>query len=824
MQTRQIETSKPDGPASIRDADRKNNLEEQLQAQRKKELKQKSVKLSESQLRNEARNRKKKVVEGMSVMFEWGLGEPMPYGARDKPEKEVEGPARRRADERRKLTFKLMNQPHNVTDQLAYTKGNVLQELQDEQRAARINKALKYYKMVSEGRKQAMNAVIEDEKKTEREHIESVSKLTSERKHSRLAAKRESSAQMGSLGRGNVRKRTMAKTTFGAKSLHSDKYNKQRHKTMSRILNVDAGAGRGHKGMVKTTTTTTSTTTATETTTKKKKKRKKRSERSTGDVNDDEEALKEEAKIAKEAKRMRRKKRKEKKERDKAAAAVLSVGALERGDLSDEDNCNTLMDLGMQQRQYQERVEKEKREKEEAQKESLEKEENNKKVASDMLRTSSTVKGKKKHRRVKEGIGKEQSADYPQGREKEAAKVQEAATSGGEEIVSGGGGTIAAKLSRFKLAPLKGILKDSFPVSKKGVSESSSLQDKEPERQDADAEASKDADVEEGEGGGEGTEGGAGEVEQHEIGKEGPKEGVDSGPPVRESLLYTTGLFIYKGGCFLFWLLEKPLLIIPHKHNPYKQWKAKRVAKRLMKEVTGDTGGSQIDNKFKTSPLSFARDWLIQFLKERWARLQIFIFSIGMAVLRVWFKRNRVYTIDDLEGGAYDGDNALVVKCFAQRLRKGQEKLDVNGRTPDGKTPIQCCFEGLLVADERALELSREREKEEAEKIADAIESGEDEVKIKGKMVLSGMMSGIKSVAKMTGVISDPVSRYNKTLSTLLSMGADVHLPQSVDSSPGFYLCHLAAAAGNCKRLAWLLTKGGCKKKKEKEKEKEKKK
>ena len=38
----------------------------------------------------------------MAEKFDWELGEPMPYGDRDKPELVVEGPARRRAEDRKR--------------------------------------------------------------------------------------------------------------------------------------------------------------------------------------------------------------------------------------------------------------------------------------------------------------------------------------------------------------------------------------------------------------------------------------------------------------------------------------------------------------------------------------------------------------------------------------------------------------------------------------------------------------------------------------------------------------------------------------------------
>ena len=185
-------------------------------------------------------------------------------------------------------------------------------------------------------------------------------------------------------------------------------------------------------------------------------------------------------------------------------------------------------------------------------------------------------------------------------------------------------------------------------------------------------------------------------------------------------------------------------------------------------------------------------------------RIQIFFFSFFMWFVRVWLRRNRMYTIEDLEGGAYDGDSSLVMKCFAQKVKKGHQPLDVNCRTPDGKTPIQCCFEGLLAADAKALEQERERE---AKGIEEDVENADQAGKKIAMSGIRGMMSGMRSIGKIMGAIEDPVQKYNKTLATLLSMGADVHMAQDPQHSPGYSLMHLAAATGNCKRLTWLTTK-----------------
>jgi hypothetical protein len=54
---------------------------------------------------------------------------------------------------------------------------------------------------------------------------------------------------------------------------------------------------------------------------------------------------------------------------------------------------------------------------------------------------------------------------------------------------------------------------------------------------------------------------------------------------------------------FLFKVLEWPLLFLP----PYKKWRARQIAKKLMRENTGESAVSQalgMDNKFRTSPVS----------------------------------------------------------------------------------------------------------------------------------------------------------------------------------------------------------------------------
>jgi len=227
-------------------------------------------------------------------------------------------------------------------------------------------------------------------------------------------------------------------------------------------------------------------------------------------------------------------------------------------------------------------------------------------------------------------------------------------------------------------------------------------------------------------------------------------------------------------------VLEYPFLLIP----PYKRYKAKRTAARLLAMEGANNTGNTYDNVFQ-----HAYEIVRSFVMEKLALIYVVLFAIYMELMRAWRRRYRVYTIDDLEGGAYDGDNALVVKCFAQRVMKGQQRLDVNGRTPEGKTPLQCCFEGLLQAD-----LGVERD--EADYAS-------------GKKVKSlADKTGLSMVGKMLGVIDDPITKYNRTLATLLSMKADIHCQQDGNQSEGFTLLHLAAQSGNTKRIGWLLAKG----------------
>jgi hypothetical protein len=257
---------------------------------------------------------------------------------------------------------------------------------------------------------------------------------------------------------------------------------------------------------------------------------------------------------------------------------------------------------------------------------------------------------------------------------------------------------------------------------------------------------------------------------------------------VKPSLLFQFGYFVFLGIKLILKGLELPLLrFVP----PYKKWKMARMARDLMRENTGASALSQelgMDNEFKTSPLTFVIRRTYQFVQEKVARVYVFFYAIYMEIMRIIYKYDKVYTIEDLEGGAYDGDNGLVVRCFAQKLKKGMKPLQVDGRTPDGKTPLMCCFEGLLKADEGELER---------------------QLQLKEKAAISRGLTNIFSFgAKVMGVSQDPVTRYSKTIATLLGMGADISVQQDVRSSDGSGLLHLAARAGNVERAVWLLTRG----------------
>ncbi|GMH85035.1 hypothetical protein TrST_g12842 [Triparma strigata] len=861
LHTRQIDTSVPDGPAYDRKMARENDLQKQMETKRREELENKIKVKSESQLRNEAANREKKVVDGMAEKFDWELGEPMPYGDRDKPELVVEGPARRRAEDRKSLKMELMNQPHNKTDTLAYCKGDVLKELHEEQKSGRVSKALKYYKMVSSGRKNAMNDVIEEDKKKAKEAKEQEQKEFDERRRKRIAQTKLENLSKGLGGKGNTRNRMMARTTFGEKSLHSDKFVKRKKQLESKFLDPDAleeDKKREKKRRKK----------------EKKRKRLEAEAKAAQEAADaDETPEGEPTKKEKKAKRKEEKKRKAELEKMEKLAKSTKALNLEL-EASDDDSLvrGGIVSLEAQSKKFKEQIEAEEREKQEAQKEALEKERVNKGTAGVMMKDKTQkdlveTAGKSKRKRQQFLAGRNKTMLVPKAAPGEGGVDGQ----GDEGAVKGGGGVggFFASLSS-KFSSLSKSSKNSKKDEEKGVDLEAGMaagvdaegEGKKKKKKKKNKKGKKDEEEEEdGDdgtitktmiavdklpsefGGGSVTTGGSlddgssflGSLDATDMNVEEPQtmividsvtgeeriaridpltgqpmeesvieeESLHEEVAVKESLLFLVLKYSYIVGGWAFWLIERPLLVLPHKYNPYKQYRARKIAQALMRENTGTSFlESEFGNDFRRSPLKFVFDVILQFLYEKWMRVQIFFFSFFMWFVRVWLRRNRIYTVEDLEGGAYDGDNTLVMKCFSQKLQKGMKPLDVNSRTPDGKTPLQCCFQGLLAADKRALEKS----KEDALKAAEEDAGAGDAAKMV-KSGLRGMMSGMNRIAKITGIKTDPIARYNKTLATLLSMGADVHLAQDPDSSQGYSLMHLAAQAGNCKRLTWLTTK-----------------
>ncbi|GMI13946.1 hypothetical protein TrLO_g7624 [Triparma laevis f. longispina] len=871
MHTRQLDTAEPDGPAWERKMERENDLQKQMETKRKEEMENTIKVKSESQLRNEAANREKVKVEGMHEKFDWREGAPMPYGDRDKPELVVSGPARRRAEERKEIKMSLMNQPHNKTDRLAYCKGDVLKELHAEQKSGRVSKALKYYKMVSAGRgRNAMNEVIESDKKAAKESRDFEEKEFNLRKKKRVAATKLANLNKGVGGKGNTRNRMMARTTFGEKSLHSDKFVARKKQLESKFF-LDGDALENDRIRDK----------------KRRKKEKKRKKR------EEKEKVKREAKDADETpegeltKKKKKAKKKEEKKKKLELQKMEQLAKLTKAmnlDLEGSDDDSLVGGFGVvslqaQSKKFKEQIEGEEREKIEAQREALEKQEVNKGTAGVMQKdkfnkelTETAGKSKRKRQEFL-NVKRNMTMLGPK-----VGGEDNSNSEGGMPTVvaakSGGSGFFASLSSKFSSMTLgskapKGDLEAGLAEVDKEGSGDVEKQGKKKKKKKKGKKDDDEGSSEEMEGGGgdDGTItkttivvdklpsefgmqfGGSvttgsiddgssflGSLDATATITDEPQYQVvlnpvtgeeriaridpETGQPmeedvvldeksqnvevvVKESLLFLILKYSYIIGGWAFWLIERPLLVLPHKYNPYKQYRARKVAQMLMRENTGASFlESEFGNDFRRSPLKFVVDVIMQFLNEKWARVQIFLFSFFMWFVRVWLRRNRVYTVEDLEGGAYDGDNVLVMKCFSQKLKKGDKPLNVNSRTPDGKTPLQCCFEGLLNADRKALEKSKQEEEKANEEDKDAGE--------KTKMVksgLRGMMSGMKSIAKIAGVIQDPIQKYNKTLATLLSMGADVHLAQDPDHSQGYSLMHLAAQAGNCKRLVWLTTK-----------------
>ena len=745
---------------------------------------------------------------------------------------------------------RLMKQPHNVTDSVAYAAGNILEELQTEQRSGRIGKALKYYKMVSEGRSKAMVEVQDEEKEEARKQREKDDGVFEEMKRCRLeeAAKRKKG-----LGRA-ARDRMMARTTFNAKALHSAKHleaaklkaakdaknsKKQSSSRGGSDDDADADADAGGKKAERQ---------------KKKKEKEKRK------------------KLAKKSGKKGSKKKKVKvgAEEDvvggqlksdlasfeptaggKKTAAVIPAAAAN----SDDDGAGhdsdasaspaKIVSLAQQQRTYQARLASDAAAMEAAQRESVEKENELKEVAAKMLDAKN-----KKEEIAKFGKSKRARLEVrSEGQKREEA--EEAAAAAGE-LQERPESEPAAKgaLVPLKLKPLKlpGFLGGQKSKNQKTEKDEEEEKKKKKKKKNGGLLSSDVVDLEAGKGGETTAETTADDRDQPAKGEDGvdllpPPSDLAPPPPLsplsllpppveppvepKVSLIFQFGSLLYTAISYLFWVVEFPLMLPPIKYkvfgrtftlNPYKKWKMSRVAKRLFREAhaaeEGEAAGSAGcfgygGSGLKENPVKFLCILFSSFMAQQAARVHVVGLSIYIHVSKRYNDTGRIYTVEDLEGGAYDGDNGLVVRCFAQNLllnvmkkggvkmlKKGGVKMEVEGLTPDGKTPLMCCFEGLLLADEA--EAARRLEVKKSEEEAPPAARG-----------MQGMLSmGAKATAKAISGPKDPASKYNKTIATLLSMGANINTRQDVRSSEGQGLLHLAAKAGNTKRLVWLLAKG----------------
>jgi len=451
LETRQIETSQPDGPASIRHAERNFDLDAQLAAKKKEELRKKIRPKTESQVRNSVRTdaeRANRLAPDIQV-YHWDAGEAYPYGERDKPSIIVEGPARERADQKRRLTEKLMNQPHNVTDSAAYTSGNILEELHSEQRSGRISSALRYYELVSSGRKNVMKEVTDTNNKNAEEDKMAENKIFEDRKKARLERERKKQAAIMAGGQtaGTAKLRSMAKTTFNQKSLHSLKHQKKledsvkkrnkKYNKMNRVKSAkigiiendkdNGGEDREKKG--------------------KKKKRKRRKEKEKEKEKEESEGkgkgVNDENVDKKDKKRKSRKhgNRSNSKTRQSANAETFKL------DSSDEDDTGTmgLTNLAEQQKLYQEKLEKEKAELEEAKRlkeEEAEKERLRQEVKTKMERETAKAEGKKRKNRRHGNIEGEVGSGAVDGEGgSQLEKMEEGSLESSSLIIDGDDGT-----------------------------------------------------------------------------------------------------------------------------------------------------------------------------------------------------------------------------------------------------------------------------------------------------------------------------------------------------------------------------------------------
>ena len=159
-----------------------------------------------------------------------------------------------------------------------------------------------------------------------------------ERRDARIIEQKEKNLALGQGGRGNTKNRMMAKTTFGEKSLHSEKFVKRKKQLDSKFLNGDAIAEEKARKKEKR---------------RKKKALKKKKEEEERKRIEREKAEAEETGVGEETKTEKKKRRKaEKKQRQEEEVRLLTrTRALEIKFIAQQDNRLTSQTLYVEARQ-----------------------------------------------------------------------------------------------------------------------------------------------------------------------------------------------------------------------------------------------------------------------------------------------------------------------------------------------------------------------------------------------------------------------------------------------------------------------------------------
>jgi hypothetical protein len=101
--------------------------------------------------------------------------------------------------------------------------------------------------MVSEGRTKVMEQIQEEDKKAAIDKRAAEDKVFADMTRRRKQDEQSSRLNAGIAGKGNVRDRIMARTTFYDKSLHSDKHVNQLKAKEQRILAARGGAATNYE-------------------------------------------------------------------------------------------------------------------------------------------------------------------------------------------------------------------------------------------------------------------------------------------------------------------------------------------------------------------------------------------------------------------------------------------------------------------------------------------------------------------------------------------------------------------------------------------------